>query len=70
MISPERPPRAYGGGQRRRSEPGPRDGLGERAHPDDPNAAKFREMLDEARRSHLGTSRRDLGWGVFVLRQA
>jgi cyclopropane fatty-acyl-phospholipid synthase-like methyltransferase len=40
-----------------------------RAHPDDPDAEEFRRNLDEARRSHLDSGRRDLGWGVFVLRE-
>jgi hypothetical protein len=40
-----------------------------RAHPDDPDAEKFRRNLDEARRSHLDSGRRGLGWGVFVLRE-
>jgi cyclopropane fatty-acyl-phospholipid synthase-like methyltransferase len=40
-----------------------------REHSDDPDAGTFRETLDEARRSHMDSARRDLGWGIFVLRE-
>ncbi|WNI14875.1 SAM-dependent methyltransferase [Actinacidiphila sp. ITFR-21] len=35
-----------------------------------PDAADMREFLDHARRTHLTWTRRYLGWGVFVLREA
>jgi SAM-dependent methyltransferase len=37
---------------------------------DDPDADTFRQMLADARRSHLDSARRDLGWGIFVLRES
>jgi SAM-dependent methyltransferase len=42
-----------------------------RATPDDhPDAADMREFLAHGRRTHLTWTRRYMGWGVFVLRQA
>jgi SAM-dependent methyltransferase len=42
-----------------------------RATPDDhPDAADMREFVRHGRRTHLEYTRRYLGWGVFVLREA
>jgi SAM-dependent methyltransferase len=39
-----------------------------KANPGDPEASAMREFADTARRTYLAYNRRDLGWGVFVLR--
>lgn len=37
-------------------------------HPDDPDAAAFRQWLEDGKREYLVYERRYVGWGVFVLK--
>ena len=41
-----------------------------RAHRESPEAAGIRSMHERSRRDYLTYTRRYLGWGVFVVRQA